>query len=909
LDVTGVLEEGDRITRTDNILYDGYTFEGRAGQRVSIVMESLEFNPYLILGDPLGKKIAENDDHQTSRNAVLVITLTQNGTYVIVASASDAWSRGRYRLTVISTTPNQQEPILSSTAVEQIRAGQLNQQGLRFSNVSRFQEALSLFQQAQTIYRRIGDRGGEGTTLNNIGFVYSSLGQYPKALEYYQQALAIRQDDRRGEGTTLNNIGLVYDKLGQPNQALEYYQQALVISREVGNRAGEGGTLDNIGGIYNNLGQYRQALEYHQQALAIRREVRDRNGEGYTLNNIGAVYDNLGQYRQALEYYQQALTIRQEVRDRYGEGNTLDNIGVVYGNLGQFTQALQYFQQALAISREVRDRPGEANTLSNLGAISDDLRQHNQALQYLQQALVIFREVRDRRGEGRTLYNLGAVYDSLKQPTQALTYNQQALTIFREVGDRNREGRALNNIGVIYNNLGQYDQALEYYEQALAIHREVNNSIGVGIAIANIGRTLVLQDKPELAIAFYKQSINQLEAIRGDLRTLTREQQQSFTDTIEKHYRRLADLLLQQNRVIEAQRVLDLLKVQELDDYLRGVQRNAQTASGIPLRPEEQEALQLFDANQSQLIALGQELAQLQKIPSAQRTSAQRDRIIQLAALQRIARQRIETFFELPEIKAIVERLQRTTGAASLPVGQLNQLQDNLQRLQQNAVILYPLILEDRLELVLVSANSPPIRRTAQVRREDLNRAIAEFRSALQSPSRDARTPAQQLYQWLIRPIENDLKQANATTIIYAPDLQLRYIPLAALHDGTQWLAQRFAINNITAASLSDLNAVPNREDLSILAGAFTQGSHNVRIGDRTVPFAGLEFAGREVTNLANLMPQTVKRLDQAFNLSLVDEMNEYRIVHLATHASFNPGPPENSFILESVCKGKLSFF
>ena len=129
-----------------------------------------------------------------------------------------------------------------------------------------------------------------------------------------------------------------------------------------------------------------------------------------------------------------------------------------------------------------------------------------------------------------------------------------------------------------------------------------------------------------------------------------------------------------------------------------------------------------------------------------------------------------------------------------------------LKQLNQNAVALYPLVLPDRIELVLVSANQAPIRRTSIVDKKDLNRVIGQLRYALESGDRDAVTPAQQLYDWLIRPIENDLAQAGAETIIYAPDAQLRYIPLATLHDGEEWLAQNYRVQNITAASLADLN-------------------------------------------------------------------------------------------------------
>ena len=73
--------------------------------------------------------------------------------------------------------------------------------------------------------------------------------------------------NRAGEGTTLNNLGLVYDSLGQYPQAIEYYQQALFIHREVGIVAVEGTTLNNLGTVYNSLGQYPKAIEFYEQAL------------------------------------------------------------------------------------------------------------------------------------------------------------------------------------------------------------------------------------------------------------------------------------------------------------------------------------------------------------------------------------------------------------------------------------------------------------------------------------------------------------------------------------------------------------------------------------------------------------------------------------------------------------------
>ncbi len=96
------------------------------------------------------------------------------------------------------------------------------------------------------IRREIGDRAGEGITLNNIGAVYDHQGQYDQALNQYQQALVIRREigDRAGEGTTLNNIGEVYRAQGQ-------YQQAPVIARPLGYKVLEEAILNNIESLPN----------------------------------------------------------------------------------------------------------------------------------------------------------------------------------------------------------------------------------------------------------------------------------------------------------------------------------------------------------------------------------------------------------------------------------------------------------------------------------------------------------------------------------------------------------------------------------------------------------------------------------------------------------------------------------
>lgn len=228
-----------------------------------------------------------------------------------------------------------------------------------------------------------------GTLLNNLGMVYTNLGQRKKALEYYKRALPIRVEvgDRVGEAATLNNIGMVYNTLGQPQKALEYYERALPIIAEVGERYGEAVTLNNIGMVYSALEQWQKALEYYERALPILAEIGERDGEAVTLNNIGAIYQRLGQRQKALEYYERALSIRAEVGDRAGEAVTLQNIGSVYEALSMRPKALEYFERALPIFVEVGGRAEEAIARYNLAMVYRAEGQLSESVEQLRQVI------------------------------------------------------------------------------------------------------------------------------------------------------------------------------------------------------------------------------------------------------------------------------------------------------------------------------------------------------------------------------------------------------------------------------------------------------------------------------------------------------------------------------------------
>ena len=124
-----------------------------------------------------------------------------------------------------------------------------------------------------------------------------------------------------GKGNVLKRRDELRQKaaLGETRKAIEYYEQALAIVREIGDRRGEGANHGNLGLAYATLGETRKAIKYHEQALKIFREIENKRGEGTALWNMSLALDKLGQRAKAIDCAKAALKIREEIEDPHAE--------------------------------------------------------------------------------------------------------------------------------------------------------------------------------------------------------------------------------------------------------------------------------------------------------------------------------------------------------------------------------------------------------------------------------------------------------------------------------------------------------------------------------------------------------------------------------------------------------------
>jgi tetratricopeptide (TPR) repeat protein len=363
---------------------------------------------------------------------------------------------GRYQLLLDQWLPT----ILESEKLV-IKARALNESGVAQNNLGNYDKALEYCQQSLEIFRGLGNRRNEGTTLNNISQIFKARGDYETALDYLKQSLKIQREigNRSGEGTTLNNISQIFQARGDYETALDYLKQSLAIAKEIGDRNGEGTTLNNISQIFQARGDYETALDYLKQSLKIQKEIGDRRGEGITLNNISLIFKARGDYETALDYLKQSLLIRREIGDRSGEGTTLNNISQIFQARGDYETALDYLKQSLAIAKEIGDRRNEGGLLNNISLIFKARGDYETALDYLKQSLLIRREIGDVTGMCATLFNIGSTHWTKEEHQEAVAMWVQTYVIAKQID----LAEVLNNLDKLAKQLG--GSGLAYWER------------------------------------------------------------------------------------------------------------------------------------------------------------------------------------------------------------------------------------------------------------------------------------------------------------------------------------------------------------------------------------------------------------------------------------------------------------
>ncbi len=818
---------------------------------------------------------------------------------------------------VVQTAENRKEATIASDIrlekikVERVedKADRLFEEGLQ-KEAEDIEAALKAWREASLLYREFGNQEKENQTLEKIELALLDLRQ---ALNRFRE-----RGDYQSEIKTLGIITDTYFKIRKFQQAEQTLREGVKsienakndvaekhLIAALSNRleadwsfaAGFGIVADRYFWVLYLKGKFswEEILDISKFNLFVSRYVRDRNGELSSLHGIGWAYRNLGRFYDAIDYYKNALQIAKIQQNYFHAAFLYVEIGIVYSDIGVYSESLKHFNQSLSLS-SASDLELHGFVLTKIGTTYLSLRQFDLAFSFLQKALA----EKDNFDHYNVLLGLGIIYSQRGDFIQALRSYQDALQRV-PAGDPGARGDILNRIGLLHVQQQDYAKAMESFQAALLSLKSLNNLPGEAITLSNIASLLEKQNQPELAIAFYKQSVNLTESIRQNLRRLTLEEQKAYTESVAGTYRNLADLLIQQGRLSEAQAVLELLKLRELREFTRDAGIDS---DGILLAAVEEKALNQILNQFATVGNFTQEVSNCQQTNCANLKQLEQQRDALNAAIQQ----------EINQQRAILAK-HFSTEAGTLTPDRLNAEARRIVNAQPGTILIYPLVLKDKVQILVAfqagdgAVTFRPFE--SQVSAEQLFKTIQTFRQQLGETNAAGRPKAdlaavqatsQQLYTWLIKPLETELNNPAIKHLVFAPDSTTRYIPLAALYDGKQYLIQRFTISTITAASQTDTETRTPRptgqQPMLLAMGASTFQNYN------PLPNVPAELDAITQTNTSGdrqgIYPGS-KYLDRTFDYEALQtslRKGTYRILHLATHGAFKPGRVEESYLV-----------
>lgn len=224
-------------------------------------------------------------------------------------------------------------------------------------------------------------------------------------------------------------------------------------------------------------------------------------------------------------------------------------------------------------------------------------------------------------------------------------------------------------------------------------------------------------------------------------------------------------------------------------------------------------------------------------------------------------------------------------------VNRLRSKQKQVQQMDPSALVVYVIPLADRTEILVGTPGGEILRRRSDVGEARLRETVRQFRLNLEDRTSDEfMDQAQELYDWLVRPWEEEIRRLACRTLVFIPDGALRTIPMAALHDGRRFLVERVAVAVAPGLELLESNASPHGET-KVLLGGLSQGVQG---------FAPLFHVSGEIANLQKLYPGSSTLTDRTFSREAVSRAiltETFSVVHLASHGVFNPDI-RRSFVL-----------
>jgi CHAT domain-containing protein len=721
----------------------------------------------------------------------------------------------------------------------------------------------------------------------------------PAALSLLQKAgdLFRESGDKHGEARAFFEAGYLANAVGDKDSALSFYERALTLYEGIPDQLEEARTLTTIGAVHFASGDNREAVNYFQRADLLLKDACPLD-RADALQGLGKSYLRLSEWEQSLESFNKALRLFRDIPYPSGVAQTLANIGVVQLELSQKQEALRNFEQAWDIVKDASLREDEAAVLSNIGRAYDDMGRIEEAREKFELALS---KTEDKQAKASITLSIGKSFLDQGNSQKALESYEAARQMFKEVGDIYGEINAINSVGLAHSQSGNKKKALEYYNLALLFFRNFGSKRGEAITFGNLMSGWQSLGNRRLAIFFGKQSVNLFQQIRDTARRIDDESLRSFTATVESTYRTLAALLLEENRIAEAQEVLGLLKQEEFSRFMQPSQNQpSNPVRQISLNKEEEDAALRYKTFEDDFTLLTKHTVDLEREKALLKQQGQTLPTEKQADIQKQQDDLNERFKKF--LQDLAEDFSSPKAETKLEVSPTltHVWQKRLAELGNGTVLVTTLLTEDHYYLILTTPTSQ-IARSKKIRRKDITHRVDVLRLAL----RDTRTLddylplTKELYQILVAPIAIDLQRLSAKTLLLSLDGELRYVPFAVLHDGQSFLVEKYATVVVTLAQPPDNKRV-SPETWRALGVGVSKGIGNnpplprvlceLRsvVADKTMKSCGRAglFPGRI------LLDKRFTRVNFAAALK-----QKPQLVHVATHFQLGSENDVNSYL------------
>lgn len=683
-------------------------------------------------------------------------------------------------------------------------------------------------------------------------------GQYGAAVIAWQaaaQSFASR-GDRLNQAAVLSNLALAYQQLGQWPEA----NQAIATSLELV-QGGAGGSdrqtllaqvLNIQGSLQMGQGQSQQALDTWQAATRAYQAAGDRDGATRSLINQTQAYRALGLYPRAKAKLAEVNQTLQGQADSALKVAGLLNYGDALRLVGDFDQSTRVLQQGLAIAERLASPPDVTLALLSLGNVARAQQDLPQAAQYYQKAIA-----------------------STAQPDLRVQAQLNQLRLLTDVGEWNNAANLLPTLWPqvetlpasrtnIYARVNLAQSAMQLRQQntktTLAGAPLSNAQIAQILATAIQQAKQLGDQRAESYATGYLGTLYETTQQRTNAQTLTNQalllaQVSNAPDISYRWQWQLGRILKAQGNAPEAIAAYSQ-SVKTLDSIRRDL-----VASSPDIQFSFKESVEPV---YREFVALLLEPTQPGSDASQENLKKAREVIesLQLAEL--------DNFF----------REACLTGQSEL-----------VDQVDSRSAVVYPIILPDRLEVVLSIPGQPLRHYATPIAQADLEQTVEQMRRSLRrtSSQRERLETAQKVYNLLLRPAEADLAQSDVTTLAFVLDGPMRNVPMAALHDGRQFLLEKYSIALTPGLQLLDPRPLKSQQ-LTVLIGALSQGRQG---------FSALPGVETEVKEITTEVPTQVLFNETFTTASFQQQVSNvpFRVVHLATHGQFSSNA-DDTFIL-----------